>query len=323
VDILIVAPSAGEVRTGNRCTAQQWASLLEALGHRARIGDAYRGEGADVLVALHAAKSCAAIPAFRHDHPGARIVVALTGTDVYPEPGPEALDSLRKADRIVGLQPRVRDRIPAELRDRLRVIVQAATEPRTKDGASSASFDVCVVGHLRQVKDPLRAAAAARLLPADSRIRIRHAGAILEARYRDLVAREQAKNPRYAWLGELGPDETQRLLASSRLSVLSSYFEGGARVVGESVVAGTPVLAARNDATRSLLGDDYPGLYDAGETRQLADLMRRAETDAAFLADLHERATRLRAQFDPRREREAWADLLAELQAVPSEGGKR
>ena len=188
---------------------------------------------------------------------------------------------------------------------------------------SNDSFDVCTVGHLREVKDPLRAAAASRRLPQTSRIRVRHAGAILDDGYAELVQREQAENPRYAWLGELTPAEAQNLMAQSRLTVVSSFHEGGARVIGESIVAGTPVLAARNDASLSLLGEDYAGLYEAGRTEELATLMTRAETDGAFLDALVERAGRLAPQFDPRREQEAWRELMAELEAVAEREGAR
>jgi len=312
MDFLVITSSSGEALTGNRCTARQWAALLREMGHEVLVVDTFDGEDASVLIALHGARNHAAVAAFRQAVPPRKIVVALTGTDVYPQPTEETLDSLRMADRVVALQPRVRDRIPAEFHEKLRIIVQSARAPATVEPIHG--FDVCVVGHLRDVKDPLRAAAASHLLPETSKIRIRHAGAILEPSYHERVEREQAENARYAWLGELSASEAQQLMAQSRLQVVSSIFEGGSRVIGESIVAGTPVLAARNDASCSLLGEDYPGLYDAGDTRQLADLMARAETDRVFLDSLRDRTQRLAAQFDPRREREAWRELVAELQ---------
>ncbi len=321
---LILTPVQGRVRTGNRSTADQFARLLRALGHDTEVAESYAPDvsGApDVLVALHAVKSCAAIAAVRRTLPRTRIVVVLTGTDVYPEPGPDAIASIRTSDWIVGLQERVRARVPAVARAKLRVIVQAAGEVDASDMAeapvASGAFDICVVAHLREVKDPLRAAAAARLLPEASRIRVLHMGAVIEERYRSLVEQERDESPRYEWLGEIAPAAVSRTLATSTLSVVSSFHEGGARAIGESVVVGTPVLAARNDAALALLGDDYPGLFDAGATGQLADLMTRAESDAAFLAELHAWTARTAAQFAPEREREAWRSLVAELNETP------
>ena len=324
MDFLVVTSATGEVLTGNRCTANQWAELLKSAGHRVRVVDAYAGQAADVLIAVHGRKGNAAVTAFRRAHPDKQVVIALTGTDVYPEPGEEALDSMQQADRLIALQPRVRDRIPQEFHDKLRIIKQSAgAAPSDGAAKNNGPFDVCVVGHLREVKDPLRAAAAARLLPAVSKIRIRHAGAILDPRYERLVEVEQAENPRYVWLDELTPAEAQNLMAHSRLTVVSSFYEGGARVIGESIVAGTPVLAARNDASLSLLGEDYPGLYAAGQTEELAGLMSRAETDSAFLDALVEHSGRLAPQFDPRHEREAWRELIAELEAGAEREGTR
>jgi len=46
-----------------------------------------------------------------------------------------------------------------------------------------------------------------------------------------------------------------------------------------------------------------------------AALMTRAETDVGYRALLKDRTREAAEQFDPRREREAWRDLVAELEA--------
>ena len=284
--------------------------MLRDMGHAVTVVDDLDGRPApDLLIALHGSKSHDAIAAL---HRKAKVIVAMTGTDLYPEPNDRTHESLRLADRIIVLQPAALERIPPSLRGKTRLIVQSATASpaiRTLD-----PFDVCVVGHLREIKDPMRAAAAARLLPASSKIRILHAGAILEAGFADVVAQERKQNPRYEWLGLLSPEEIPALIASCQLQVLSSFHEGGARVLGESVVAGTPVLAARNDATVSLLGEDYAGLFDAGATGELADLMERYETDRAFQTILQQRTAEVAGSFDPAGEREALRRLVEELE---------
>ena len=68
------------------------------------------------------------------------------------------------ADRIIALQPAARDKVPAALQDKLRVIVQSAEAPASNRAPDT--FDVCVVGGLRPVKDPMRTAAALTSLRA-------------------------------------------------------------------------------------------------------------------------------------------------------------
>lgn len=311
--IKLVTPRSSVKRTGNRCTSWQWREILESLGHEVFVEEnGEGGAGCDLLIALHASRSCEAVCQFRETNPGGRLIVALTGTDIYPEPGPRALKSIELADRIVVLQPKAIAQIPSADAPKARVVFQSAKvigEPDFDD----EHIDVCVVGHLRDVKDPLRAAAASRQLPADSRIRILQAGGIHEAKYRDLVELEIRENPRFEWLGELGGKEVADLIASSRVLVVSSRFEGGARVVGEAIVHGTPVLASRIDGVVGLLGSQYPGYFEAGDTAELRQLLIRFETDSGFSSELKRITKELAPRFDPEIERAAWKQLIDEL----------
>lgn len=312
--LLILTSARGPVLTGNRGTARQWMHQLELLGHDVELADTWDGQAPDGLIALHAGKSAAAIAAFKRAHPDHRVAVVATGTDIYPQPGPAALAAFRRADRIVVLQPRARERVPAELRSNVVTIIQSAVPPApTGEVRSTDPFGICVVAHLREIKDPLRAAAASRRLPSSSRIRVSLAGASLDDELGRRAEREQAENPRFTWRGEIPAEDALRLIAESQLLVVSSFHEGGGRVIGEAVVAGTPVLAARNDAAGSLLGDDYPGLFAAGNAEQLGDLMLRAERDDAFLTMLRNRTRKAQAQFEPHREREALRALVTAL----------
>src|SRR5207249_4823419 len=121
-----------------------------------------------------------------------------------------------------------------------------------------------------------------RLLPAESKIRLTHAGQALsramEERARALMERE----PRYRWVGEVPRSQARRILARSRMMVLSSRMEGGANVISEAVVEGVPVLASRIGGSVGLLGPRYPGYYPVGDTEALARLLTRAEADAAY-----------------------------------------
>jgi putative glycosyltransferase (TIGR04348 family) len=315
MNLLLVTPAPPRSRKGNRVTALRWARLLRALGHRVRVGQEYRGERCDVLIALHAGRSAPSVERFRGERLGAPLVLALTGTDLYGEihTSPVARRSLELATRIVVLQPEGVAELPEHLRPRARVIYQSVEAPRSLPSPREDVFEVCVLGHLRPVKDPFRTALAARLLPASSRIRVLHLGAALSDEMAEQARAEMAANPRYRWLGERSRGAALRTLARCRLLALTSQLEGGANVVSEAVAVGTPVVSSRISGSIGLLGPDYPGYFPYGDTEALAALLRRAETDEAFYRDLRERCGRLRPLFEPERELRSWESLLREI----------
>jgi hypothetical protein len=168
--ISLITPAPAGSRRGNRWTALRWARLLRELGHRVVVEEEYRGRRCDVLVALHARRSFRSIERFRRRHPEAPLIVALTGTDLYGDihTSRQAQQSLAMASRLVVLQPLGVRELPPACRGRARVIFQSAERPRGIASPRSDVFEVCVSGHLRPVKDPFRAARAARLLPGSS-----------------------------------------------------------------------------------------------------------------------------------------------------------
>lgn len=313
--IFLACPAPPHSRKGNRVTAVRWARLLRELGHRATVGTEYAGDAADVMVALHARRSAAAAERFRRRWQERPLIVALTGTDLYRDihTSKEAQESLAIADRLVVLQPQALAELPTEYRGKARVIYQSVRPLPKKPAQDPHAFQVCVLGHLREEKDPLRAALAVRLLPADSRVRVVHAGQALSSDWARRAAAARRRDPRYRWLGEVPRWRARRILARSRLLVLSSRMEGGANVISEAVVEGVPVLASRIPGSVGLLGARYPGLYPVGDTEALARLMHRAETDSAYYGRLLGWCRRLAARFDPAKERAAWERLLAEL----------
>ena len=315
----IVTPAPPRSRYGNRVTAIRWARILRRLGHQVRTIQSYEGQPYDLLVALHARRSYPSIVRFHRHHPERPLVLALTGTDLYRDlpRSRTARKSLELATRLVVLQPKAGEELRPRLRDKVRVIYQSVPAPRMRISReprrSRRSFDVCVIGHLRPVKDPFRAALAARRLPPSSRIRILHLGAAMDEAMAARARAEMKVNPRYRWLGEQPRWRVQRVLTHSALCVLSSKLEGGANVVSEAIVAGAPLLASRIAGSVGLLGASYPGYFNVGDTEGLARLLDRAERDRAFLATLRAHCTRLTPLFDPDRERIAWIRLLEEL----------
>jgi putative glycosyltransferase (TIGR04348 family) len=278
------------------------------------------------MIAIHAWRSADSIRNFRELYPDRPLIVALSGTDVYDyidrDPAP-TLRSLACADRLVALQELVRRRVPAQFRAKVRVVHQSAAPPPGVHLRRRASFDVAVIGHLREVKDPFRAAKAARRLPASSRIRIVHLGAAETPQWAATAKAEMAANPRYVWRGDRPRAEVRRLFARARAMVLSSLSEGGANVISEAVTAGVPVLATRIDGSIGLLGRDYPAYFPVGDTEALARLLNRIETDAAFLERLQRAIARRAHLFRPALEKAAWKKLIDEVMAKsPSPRGR-
>ena len=315
--VRIVTPAPPGSWKGNRVTALRWARILRELGHRVVLEQEYRGGRCDLLVALHARRSFPSVQRFRQRHPDLPLVVALTGTDLYEDLGTsaDAKRSLELASRLVVLQPLGLLELPEGLRHKARAIYQSAEPPSGRVAVARDAFQVCVIGHLRPVKDPFRTALAARLLPSASKIRIVHLGAALSPDMAERARAEAASNPRYRWLGERPRGQALRVLAGSRLLVLTSRLEGGANVISEALAAGVPILSSRIPGSIGLLGSDYPGYFPAGDAEALAALLARAEADEAFYRTLANWCGRLKPLVDPARERASWDSLLAELNA--------
>jgi putative glycosyltransferase (TIGR04348 family) len=314
--IVLITPEGPTSRTGNRVAASRWARILRRLGHRVRVTSDYDGRPADLMVAVHAWRSAAAIARFKARHPAQPVVLQLSGTDIYQyirsDPGP-TLRSMALADRLVALNDLAWRVVPKQLRARLGVIHQSAVSPARPRRPSRRAVVVSVIGHLRDVKDPLRAAEAVRLLPADSRVRIEQVGRAYTPEWAARARAEMAANPRYLWRNDVPAAAVRRLLAHSHAMVISSLSEGGANVISEAVVAGVPVLASRMDGNVGLLGEDYPGYFPVGDTQALARLLQRLEREPRFVARLRKALARRAPLFRPAREAAAWRRLLFDL----------
>jgi putative glycosyltransferase (TIGR04348 family) len=268
----------------------------------------------DLLIALHAVKSATAAD-FKRTHLDRPAVVALTGTDIFQDgaPADTLTETLRVSDRILALQRHMATAVPAEHRHKVRVVFQSFAPPHPLPQPRSDQFEVCVLGHLRDVKDPFLTAKAVRSLPAESRIKVVHVGGALEPEFAELAQREQAANPRYEWLGEVPRDEAVRTLARCRILVMSSKAEGGPSAVSEAVACGVPVLSTPTSGVVGLLGEAYPGYFPVGDCGALKTLLLRCERDAAFLGELRAAGDAVRPLIAPATERAAWAGLLTEL----------
>lgn len=306
------------MRNGNRNTALRWAAHLRSLGHRVKVEQQWSGSAADAMIALHARRSHASIARYSGECPERPLLVALTGTDLYRDIGhdSDARHSLALATRLIVLQELGAEALPADLRAKVRVVYQSATAVRPPPPLVSC-FEVVVSGHLRAEKDPFRAAAALTHLPRDSRIRVTHLGRALDLARADEAQAWMVREPRYRWRGELPHGRAMRVLARSRLMVISSRMEGGANVVCEALACAVPVLASRIAGNVGMLGATYPGYFEPEDDAALARLLTRAETDAAFYEELRLACAARSTLVRPERERETLARLLAEV-GVPA-----
>lgn len=310
--IQIVTPAPPGSRHGNRVTALRWAAHLRALGHRVAIGNEWRAGELDVLIALHARRSHASLAAWKRAHPGRPAVLVLTGTDLYRDirSDADAKASLAMADRLVVLQAKGLEELSARLRKKAHVVHQSV-QPIRRRRAPSGHFLITVIGHLREEKDPFRAALA--LSHVSSPIRIVQLGKAMHA---DMARQARAwmkKDGRYRWLGELTHAGAMRWLARCHAMVISSRMEGGAHVVSEAIAAGVPVLASRIPGNIGLLGKDYPGYYPVADERALARLIERVCNDTKRLAALQAAVKARQGIVRPATERMALKALMGGL----------
>jgi putative glycosyltransferase (TIGR04348 family) len=312
--IALVTPAGPGTRNGNRHTALRWAAFLRGAGHQVSVSVQWSPQiRADAMLALHARRSHASIKAFPRRKP---LVVALTGTDIYRDVhrSTEARESLDLAARLVVLQPRAADELPTGLRRKVRVVVQSSSTT-LRHRPVRRVFRVCVIGHLRAEKDPLRTLFALPFVPEDLPLEVIHLGAALDP---DLIP--ETRDARYRWLGSVSHARALRWLASSHAMVISSRMEGGANVVCEALRIGVPVLASRISGNIGLLGAGYAGYFPVENQRALARLMTRAATDARFYRRLKAQVAKLRGKVAPQAEKRALLAAMASSIRTASHG---
>ena len=311
--ILLITPPRQTHLAGNQITARRWTKIFRALGHEVIVADRFDDQPADLLLAIHAYRSADSIERFRRARPSHPLVVALTGTDIYrflasdPE---RTTRSFELADRLVVLNALVWRSLPEQARPKVFLIYEGAEPLPGERRPSRRHFEVCVIGHLREEKDPLLTAQAIRTLPEGSTIRVHHYGEAYNDAWGDQARTEMTSNSRYRWHGSVPHWRVRRALGRCHVQVLSSRSEGGANVLSEAIVAGVPVLSSDIDGSVGVLGPDYEGYFPVGDTAALRNSLIRAEQNPAFLRRLTEQVQHLTPQFTIAAETRRWKELL-------------
>jgi putative glycosyltransferase (TIGR04348 family) len=292
----------------------RWQNFLEQLGYAVVTTESWSGADSAMLIALHAYRSHSSIMEFYKNHHNKPIILVLTGTDLYRDMAVhgEVIRSMEIADKLIVLQSAALESIPLHLRHKAQVIYQSVSVDIAPSIASS-DFQIAVIGHLREEKDPFCIARSLPLIPADSKISVLHLGLAMNEQI-ELTARGYNENlERYQWIGEVSHADALKMLSKSRLMVISSRMEGGAHVVSEAIDLGIPVIASDIPGNQGLLGDDYLGYYPVGNEAALASLLSHCETMPDFYSALKKQIDTRRDLISPKREMQSIKELLIEV----------
>ncbi len=292
----------------------RWQGFLEELGYAVVVNESWSGCDAAVLIGLHAYRSHLSMMEFHKKYPHRPIVLMLTGTDLYRDLAvhEEVLLSMEVADQLIVLQSSALDSIPSHLRHKAQVIYQSVQIENAKPVAGP-DFQVAVIGHLREEKDPFCIARSLPLIPPDSKIRVQHLGMAMNEQMERAAKSYNENLERYQWIGEVGHLDALQMLAKSNLMVISSRMEGGAHVVSEAIALGIPVIASDIPGNRGLLGDDYLAYYPVGNEAALADLLYRSETVPDFYKALKKQIDIRKDLISPEREMQSIEELINQL----------
>jgi putative glycosyltransferase (TIGR04348 family) len=316
--VALITPALAAANNGNWQTAQRWARWLSG-DYEVRLMKDWDGAPADVMLALHARRSAESIAVWSRTQ--LPLIVALTGTDLYrdvAQADAQALQSLALADRLIVLHEGAPADVPAEHRAKCVVCFQS-TGQRRPLAKTTHRLRALMVGHLRSEKDPRTAFAAMRLLAARADIALDHIGGVLDEALADEARALIAGQPRYRWLGALPHATTLRRIQRAHVLVHPSAMEGGAHVVMEAIRSGTPVLASRISGNVGMLGRNYRGYFEPGDSAGLATQLQRLRDDPAMLQALRVQCDQRSPLFEPAREQATLKNVIAHLLETPRE----
>jgi putative glycosyltransferase (TIGR04348 family) len=285
--ICIISPALAAANNGNWQTAKRWHHMLSG-NYAAEIMLQWDGRPFDVMLALHARRSAESIAEWSVKYPDKLIVLALTGTDLYRDIAvdPLAQQSLKLAHRLIVLQDMGPKNLPAEHQSKCQVIFQSTTRRQTAK-KTTQKLRALMVGHLRSEKSPETYFEVAKILAVREEIVLDHIGAPLDAELGQKASQLSLELSNYRYLGEQTHAQTRARIVRAHLLVHPSRMEGGAHVVMEAVMSGTPVLASRIDGNVGMLGVNYDGYFPVGDAQALASMLQKCKNEPGFLDHLN------------------------------------
>ena len=311
--ICIISPALAAANNGNWQTAMRWQYMLSKDYH-VEIMLQWDGKPYDAMLALHARKSADSIAAWAASCPAKPIVLVLTGTDLYRDIAfdAQAQQSLKHAHRLLVLQELGANSLPLEYQSKCQVIYQS-TPRRQAMQKTTRKLRALMVGHLRSEKSPETYFAAARALAHRQDILLDHIGAPLDVGLGQQAQQLAADIPSYRYLGEQSHAATRARIARAHVLVHPSRMEGGAHVVMEAVMSGTPVLASRIDGNVGMLGGGYDAYFPVGDAQALANLLLRCQNEPAILDHLNQQCALRSTLFEPLAEQTALLQIVSQV----------
>ncbi len=317
--VLIITPYLANANNGNWRTARRWQQLLAdqmQVVVQSDLDQSTIARKPDVVIALHARRSHAAILASKKKFPDAPLIVVLTGTDLYRDlaESAEANTSLVMADALIVLQEDAIQYVPTQHRHKTHVVFQSA-KPLTPAVKPKGKLACVVVGHLRAEKSPETIFQLAEILADEPRIHISHIGQPLDDALAARATTLTQSLPNYRWLGLLPHGLTRAAIKRAHVLIHPSLMEGGANVIVEAITAGTAVVASRMSGNIGMLGPDYTGFFPVGDAPALANLLKQCVNAPNTLTRLNTACKARSALFTPFEEQQRLTHIIDSLLA--------
>jgi len=320
--ILLACPYPLDSTRGNSVSANRILGILEELGHTILpiSGRTASEDDGDLLIALHARKSAAAINAFHGRHPQRPIIILLTGSDLYADlSGPQknhaiVQRTLTLATQLVVAQAASMADIPIAFREKARVVPKSLlTEVPTRLANSSPhQLNLVLPSHLRPAKAPLLVLESLALLPESVAVEVNHYGHAEDPILgQEALEASNIVGSRYIWHGNKPHNEVLAAFAQADLLLNTSRVEGGANALCEAIQMGLPCLATSIPPNVGMLGDGYAGLFPMDDAHALAKLIERGAHDSKFLDQLTHETTARAPLFTREAEAAAWQNAIA------------
>ncbi|YCM44811.1 glycosyltransferase [Verrucomicrobiaceae bacterium 227] len=297
---------------GNSVTTHRIVEILREQGIEARGCHGFDGQPADILISLHAVKGAQAVVDYREVSPDGKVIVLMTGTDIYqflPEGSIEGDRALEMADAVVVVFDRAIQSLDVRWREKAVVIPSSLAPVKVVAKPECPPFAISVVGHLRPVKQSFLTIEAVARHPEWKDVEVWQIGESLDEQCTAEAREWEKRDSRYRWFGGLPREESLALCARSSLTVNSSILEGGANAVLEAMTMGVPVLANKIEGNLGLLGDDYPGYFEG----EMDEILSKVITGGVDLLAWKDHSSSRLPQFSREHEAACWLDLFGKL----------